>query len=83
MLVGLAATHIVFLHAKGSNNPLGIEGSKIIDFLPSFGIKDLKVALITLALLTFLLSIHPNELGHPDNVLPAQASVTPPHIVPE
>jgi len=75
--------HISVLHTQGSSNPLGIEKGKYVDFLPSFGIKDLKVILTTLAFLTFLLCLHPNELGHPDNAIPANGMSTPEHIVPE
>jgi len=83
IIAGLSMIHIFVLHTKGSSNPLGLEGGKIIDFLPSFAIKDLKVTIITLILLTFLLCLHPNELGHPDNVIPANGMSTPEHIVPE
>jgi quinol-cytochrome oxidoreductase complex cytochrome b subunit len=31
----------------------------------------------------FFLFFYPNTLGHPDNYIPANPLVTPPHIVPE
>jgi ubiquinol-cytochrome c reductase cytochrome b subunit len=33
--------------------------------------------------LSFLVFFSPNTLGHPDNYIPANPLVTPPHIVPE
>jgi len=71
------------LHSVGSNNPLGIEAGKTVDFSPTFINKDLKAAVCTLIFLSVLLALHPNELGHPDNLIPANGSVTPEHIVPE
>jgi len=38
---------------------------------------------LLLALLSIFVFFFPNVLGHPDNYVPANAMVTPPHIVPE
>jgi quinol-cytochrome oxidoreductase complex cytochrome b subunit len=75
--------HIVFLHFSGSNNPTGIEKPIMVNFFPSFGIKDLGAFLIACTFLGLVLALHPNVFGHPDNDLPAQEMVTPLHIVPE
>ncbi|ACJ00781.1 cytochrome b [Rhodospirillum centenum] len=78
--------HVAALHITGSNNPLGIEPKGPQDTLPfhpyytskdSFG---LAIFLIIFAAFVFFL---PNYLGHPDNYIPADPLVTPPHIVPE
>ena len=86
VIVGVVFLHVVALHINGSNNPLGIEpkGPKdTLPFHPYYTIKDtfgLGVFLIFFAAFVFFA---PNYLGHPDNYIPANPLVTPPHIVPE
>src|SRR5204863_8762320 len=78
--------HIWALHVAGQNNPTGIEPKTekdVVAFTPYATIKDgffLAVFLILFAWFTFFL---PNYLGHPDNYIPANPTVTPTHIVPE
>ncbi|MCC7284156.1 MAG: cytochrome b/b6 [Acetobacteraceae bacterium] len=86
VIAGVVFLHVVALHITGSNNPLGIEPKgpqDTIPFHPYYTIKDtvgLGVYAIVFALLVFFV---PNYLGHPDNYIPANPLVTPPHIVPE
>ncbi len=86
VIVAVVGLHLVALHQHGSNNPLGIERrgpQDSIPFHPYYTIKDmfgLSVFLIVFAVFVFYL---PNFLGHPDNYIPANPMVTPPHIVPE
>ena len=86
VIVGVVVLHIWALHVHGSNNPKGIDvkgPQDTIPFHPYYTAKDLVglgVFLIALALLVFY---QPNYLGHPDNYIPADPMVTPPHIVPE
>nr|YP_010388714.1 cytochrome b [Cepola schlegelii]UPQ43880.1 cytochrome b [Cepola schlegelii] len=76
--------HILFLHEKGANNPLGLNANvDKIPFHPYFSYKDLLGFLIALILLTSLALFSPNLLGDPDNFTPANPLVTPPHIKPE
>ncbi|MGB0719948.1 MAG: cytochrome b [Bdellovibrionales bacterium] len=78
--------HVWALHITGSNNPLGLEPQSEKDtlpFHPYYTMKDtfgLLVFIIIYALFVFYM---PNALGHPDNYIPADPLVTPPHIVPE
>ncbi len=78
--------HIWALHVTGSNNPLGIDTKgpqDTLPFHPYYTMKDtfgLVVFIIIYALFVFYA---PDSLGHPDNYIPANPLVTPPHIVPE
>lgn len=68
----------------GSNNPLGIHF--IVDsvpFSPYYIIKDVLGVVAFGIFFAIFLFFAPNLLGHPDNYIPANPLVTPPHIVPE
>lgn len=86
VLVGVAGMHVWALHVHGSNNPLGIDKKgpqDSIPFHPYYTVKDLfglGAYLLIFAVFVFYL---PNAMGHPDNYIPADPLVTPPHIVPE
>lgn len=85
VIIGLVAIHILLLHQTGSNNPLGVNFSSEggIPFHPYYIIKDLYGVLGFLLFFALFLFFMPNVLGHPDNYIPANPMVTPPHIVPE
>src|SRR5712672_1449298 len=74
VIAGVVVLHIWALHVVGQNNPTGIEPQSDKD---TFG---LAVFFIVFAWFVFYL---PNYLGHPDNYIPANPTVTPTHIVPE
>jgi ubiquinol-cytochrome c reductase cytochrome b/c1 subunit len=86
VIAGVVVLHDWALHVVGQNNPTGIEPMSEKDtvaFTPYATIKDgflLSVFLILFAWFVFYL---PNYLGHSDNYIPANPSVTPTHIVPE
>ena len=86
LIVGVVILHIWALHIPGSNNPLGIDvkgPQDQVPFHPYYTAKDafgLGIFLIVLGLFVFYM---PDALGHPDNYIPANPMVTPPHIVPE
>ena len=86
VILGVVFLHVAALHITGSNNPLGIEPKgpqDTLPFHPYYTAKDsvgLVVYFIVFAVLVFFA---PNYLGHPDNYIPANPLVTPPHIVPE
>jgi len=76
--------HLLFLHQTGSNNPLGINrNTDKIPFHPYFSFKDIFGFIILLINLTLICLIAPYLLGDPDNFIPANPLVTPPHIQPE
>ncbi len=83
VLAGLIGVHIILLHDKGSSNPLGGESVSYISFHPYLQVKDFVGFMALVTFMTFLVFFTPNALGHPDNYIPANPMVTPPHIVPE
>jgi ubiquinol-cytochrome c reductase cytochrome b subunit len=84
LIVVVVILHLVLLHQDGSNNPLGISSNtNKIDFYPYFYVKDLFSLLVVLTFFSIVLFYFPNAMGHPDNYIPADSLVTPPHIVPE
>ncbi len=86
VIVGLVVVHLWALHVHHSNNPLGI-GAKgpqdVLPFHPYYTIKDMVGLGAFLLVLAAFVFFAPNYLGHPDNYIPADPLVTPPHIVPE
>ena len=86
VIVGVVVLHIWALHIPGSSNPTGVEvksESDTVPFYPYFIAKDgwtLGAFLFLYCLMVFFL---PNQLGHPDNYIPANPMSTPAHIVPE
>lgn len=84
IIAAFTIIHLLFLHQTGSNNPLGINrNSDKIPFHPYFSYKDIFGFIVILISLTFLTLIAPYILGDPDNFIPANPLVTPPHIQPE
>jgi len=84
LIVCLTIIHLSLLHKDGSNNPLGINKNvETISFYPYFYVKDLFSFFIFLFIFSIFIFFAPNLLGHPDNYIPANPLVTPPHIVPE
>ncbi len=84
ILIGLIIVHLLFLHLKGSTNPLGIYRNydKIL-FHPYFSWKDILGIVIFIFLFLYLCTINPWLLGDPENFIPANPLVTPIHIQPE
>ena len=86
VIFALVGLHVWALHTVKSNNPLGIEAKTkedLIPFHPYYTIKDaFGVAVFMIVFLGFVF-FAPNFFGEPDNYIPANPMVTPPHIVPE
>jgi ubiquinol-cytochrome c reductase cytochrome b subunit len=84
VILGLVIIHIVFLHENGSNNPLGIiSKTDEIAFAPYSTVKDGYTFILFFMFFGFFVYFMPNVLGHPDNYIPGNPMLTPPHIVPE
>jgi len=86
VIAALALTHLVLLHQDGvgSGNPLGVDGTvDRVPFYPYFYVKDLFSFIVLMTVFGYFVFFAPNAMGHPDNYLPADPMVTPPHIVPE
>jgi len=86
VIAGVVVLHVWALHVAGQNNPAGVEPQSdkdTVPFTPYATVKDaFFVALFAILYAWFVFYI-PNSLGHPDNYIPANPGVTPPHIVPE
>ena len=86
VIVGVVVLHIWALHVHGSNNPLGIDvkgPQDTVAFHPYYTIKDYFGFGVFFMVFAWFVFFSPNSLGHPDNYIPANAMVTPAHIVPE
>nr|YP_010988750.1 cytochrome b [Anaspides driesseni]WOR81107.1 cytochrome b [Anaspides driesseni] len=84
LIAAAALIHILFLHQTGSSNPLGVSyNADKISFHPYFSFKDIAGFFILFFTLILLTLLSPYLLGDPDNFIPANPLVTPPHIQPE
>ncbi len=86
LIVGVVILHLIALHHKGSNNPTGVEvksDKDTIPFHPYYTYKDMFGFCVFFFVFFSFVFFAPNVLGHPDNYIPANPMVTPPHIVPE
>jgi ubiquinol-cytochrome c reductase cytochrome b subunit len=86
VIFALVAIHVWALHIHGSGNPAGIDiksEKDTIPFHPYYTVKDFFGIGVFLFIYLVFVFFAPNYLGHPDNYIPANPLVTPPHIVPE
>nr|ACJ43803.1 cytochrome b [Laotriton laoensis] len=81
LIAGMSIIHLLFLHETGSNNPTGIPSNQDkISFHPYFSYKDLLGFLLALLTLVLIALIVPNLLVDPENFIPANPLMAPPHI---
>nr|YP_010702007.1 cytochrome b [Brachytarsina amboinensis]WCL18795.1 cytochrome b [Brachytarsina amboinensis] len=84
IILSMSMIHLMFLHETGSNNPIGVNSNfDKIPFHPYFSLKDMIGFIILMLILTLLVLINPYLLSDPDNFIPANPLITPPHIQPE
>nr|BAI63515.1 cytochrome b [Cynops ensicauda] len=84
LIAGVSMIHLLFLHETGSNNPTGIPSNQDkVSFHPYFSYKDLLGFLLALLILLLISLIVPNLLVDPENFIPANPLMAPPHIKPE
>jgi ubiquinol-cytochrome c reductase cytochrome b/c1 subunit len=86
VLVGIVALHIWALHVPGNNNPTGVSvkgAQDTVPFHPYYTLKDAFAIMVFFMLYAAFVFFSPNYLGHAINYGPANALVTPSHIVPE
>ena len=86
MIFGVVILHVWALHVPGQNNPTGVpikSGKDAIPFTPYATIKDIFATVVFLIFFAYFVFYIPNFMGHADNYVPANPSVTPSHIVPE
>jgi len=85
-MVAIAGLHVfVFLHVKGSSNPLGNRLKKYlkIEFFPYFVIKDFFGFFLLFLFFFLFVLIFPRVLLDCENFIEANSLVTPVHIQPE
>lgn len=84
ILIAFVIIHLIFLHASGSSNPLGVTtNTDKLPFHPYFIFKDLLGFFVFLFFFVIVVAYSPNLLGHSDNYIMADSLVTPASIVPE
>lgn len=84
ILAFLSILHLLFLHETGSNNPLGVPSDcDKAPFHVYFTSKDVTGFIVFVVCLLILALIVPTALSDPENFIPANPLVTPPHIQPE
>ena len=86
LIVGAVLLHLWALHTTKSNNPLGIDvkgPQDTIPFHPYYTVKDLFGLGVFLLVYLGIVFFVPDLFNEPDNSIPANPLVTPPHIVPE
>nr|YP_073350.1 cytochrome b [Graptacme eborea]AAT98392.1 cytochrome b [Graptacme eborea] len=83
IMLGLTVLHLMFLHQKGSNNPLGMQSLLPIPFHDYYSWKDLLGIMITINMFGLIVFFFPFLLSDPENFIPANPMVTPVHIQPE
>lgn len=87
VIFAVVALHLIALHIPGSNNPTGVEikdeKKDSVPFHPYYTMKDLVGFSLFFIVFAYFVFYEPNYMGHPDNYIPADPLVTPPHIVPE
>nr|YP_009651562.1 cytochrome b [Amphiura digitula]QDA81586.1 cytochrome b [Amphiura digitula]QHT54244.1 cytochrome b [Amphiura digitula] len=84
VLAFLTVLHILFLHETGSNNPLGLSSDyDKVSFHTYYTSKDVLGFVVFLVWMVVLALLYPTALTDPENYIPANPLVTPPHIQPE
>lgn len=84
LIGGLSALHLIFLHEKGSTNPLGeLNHARKIPFHPYFSWKDIVGFIVLFIILALVALFYPTMLTDPENFICANPMVTPVHIQPE
>lgn len=78
ILVGLSIIHIIFIHEKGSSNPLGISlNLDKLPFHPYFSVKDIIGAIIIFLPFIFIVLLYPYILIDAENFNMANPIITP------
>lgn len=85
ILAGLALLHVTLLHGINSSGeyPIVMSRRDRINMWPLILVRDVAVLSLILIVYCYFVFFSPDELGHPDNYVPANALVTPPEIAPE
>jgi len=84
VLTAVCIVHIYYLHTTGSNNPLGlVSNADKVPFMRYYTTKDAFGFIVFITSLLIVVFFYPGLFLECDNFIPANALVTPSHIVPE
>nr|AAU87422.1 cytochrome b [Boaedon virgatus] len=84
IILAVSSIHIMLLHNKGSNNPLGTNSDiDKIPFHPYHSYKDMLMFITMTSILFMTMSFYPNLFNDPENFSKANPMITPQHIKPE
>ena len=87
VIAAVVALHIWALHVPGNNNPIGVDVKDTkrdtLPFHPYYTMKDAFGMVLFLIPFAWFAFFAPDILGHPDNYIQFNSTVTPAHIVPE
>nr|YP_009344328.1 cytochrome b [Salmacis sphaeroides]APT42083.1 cytochrome b [Salmacis sphaeroides] len=84
IIAALAIIHLLFLHNSGANNPTGLQSNyDKAPFHTYYTTKDTVGFILLISALFSLALLFPGALNDPENFIPANPLVTPPHIQPE
>nr|YP_010443047.1 cytochrome b [Araeosoma owstoni]UTD49297.1 cytochrome b [Araeosoma owstoni] len=84
IIAALSLIHLLFLHNNGANNPIGLNSNyDKSPFHTYYTTKDTVGFIALFIILLSLVLLFPETLTDPENFIPANPLVTPPHIQPE
>ena len=84
IIAALAIVHLLFLHKRGAKNPTGLQRKyDKAPFHTYYTTKDTVGFILLISALFSLALLFPGALKDPENFIPANPLVTPPHIQPE
>nr|YP_009558644.1 cytochrome b [Partulina redfieldi]AZZ06745.1 cytochrome b [Partulina redfieldi] len=84
LILVLVLVHLIFLHLKGSTNPLGqLSGINKVAFHPYYTFKDLVGFIMIFLFMLVFCGFSPWLLMDPENFSNANSMITPIHIQPE
>nr|A6MVL7.1 RecName: Full=Cytochrome b; AltName: Full=Complex III subunit 3; AltName: Full=Complex III subunit III; AltName: Full=Cytochrome b-c1 complex subunit 3; AltName: Full=Ubiquinol-cytochrome-c reductase complex cytochrome b subunit [Myzostoma seymourcollegiorum]ABR12404.1 cytochrome b [Myzostoma seymourcollegiorum] len=84
IILALSIIHLIFLHSKGSTNPLGMNSNAYkIPFHPYYSSKDLMFLLLLMMIMMVIIFWNPFLFMDAENSLEANFMKTPVHIKPE
>lgn len=79
LICGVVLIHLQLLHSDGSSS----NDEEYVEFYYYYFIKDLLCVLILILIFLKIVFLQPEYLSHYDNYNPADAKITPSHLVPE
>lgn len=83
LIIFIVVLHLIFLHEKGRTSQSRVVAVEGVPFHPFFIVKDLYGLSVVLVIFFGFCFLWPEALSEPQNFIPANPLITPPHIQPE